>query len=844
MKSIAGMEKWPVFICYRQSDGQEAASRLYDLLHEEQMKSIDPQSGNEQDYELDVYFDQAAPAGKDWTEIHEPYLKHARAFVIVCTPGSKLNEGGGDWVHKEIDWWLQNSKTAPILVDALGQEGRYVPDVVAAEWPNAQRIRLVNEEWERLSDQETETEKIRVRNRLIGGITRTGEHYLRRELEQKEEQARQLQTALDRQQLLSRRFRFAFWISAGLSVVAASAALYGFIQQDKAESALLKATEASNQAKHQEGLARDLAKQEATSRQLAEDERLKALTSRNTALLSQSKYLTDLANQAIEAGDSGTGMLLALEAIRDKNSEEALRRERPMWSPASVALDRALRGNNESSILHSHADAVTTVAISPYGKFIASGSADHSVRIWDTGSETEIGGLEGHTDTVTSLAFYPDEKRIVSGSKDGTVRVWDVKTSEQLNKKESDINGVSAIAMAFNGLLVATGSLDNQSIAILDAETLTESESLYRSWANPRDDLNVTSLAMTLDAKRLASGHSPGLVFVWEIGSGELPLQLDATDGDGIRAVAFSSDGKRIFTGSASGMARIWNSENGDEIAVLKGHSGSVNALAETPDGENIITGSEDGTVRIWDSWSGEQTSPALGHEDAVTSLTIMPDGIRLVVGMQNGSVRIRNLNEGSTEPIWRAMGSGARLEGVVELALSRDGKQILVGMEDRSIRTLNFATGEELDYEESWDQPMLKGENLSVRTISPDGQRAAEFNGDGLLVYDALTKSPIAILRLPDEELTAFTFTPEGKRIVTGSSNDSVRIWEDFGGTQAIIDRAKSTAKRCLTEEQRVQYHLDPAPPVWCITKKKWPYHTDIWAQWLARKDADKASN
>ena len=133
---------------------------------------------------LDVYFDQAAPGVEDWTAIHEPYLKRARAIIVICTPGSKLNEGTGDWVHKEIDWWLSNRVMAPILVDPLGEEMRYVPGPIANKWPNAQRIRLIEKDWEGLAEDDRQVLDDRVRAQFLGAIVPSGDSFYQQELEQ------------------------------------------------------------------------------------------------------------------------------------------------------------------------------------------------------------------------------------------------------------------------------------------------------------------------------------------------------------------------------------------------------------------------------------------------------------------------------------------------------------------------------------------------------------------------------------------------------------------------------------------------------------------------------------
>ena len=184
-KSLShGSEKdRPIFLCYRQVDGKRYARWSYDALREELDSAADG---------VEIYFDQTAPAVNDWQTIHGPALERARAILVICTPGLFSDQGSDDWVHRELDWWLKNRSTAPIIVDSTGEGVRWIPEKLKARWPNQQRVKLDPELWETASTNEITMIKRQVANQILGGVATSEVQVVHEDLERSKRQNKRL----------------------------------------------------------------------------------------------------------------------------------------------------------------------------------------------------------------------------------------------------------------------------------------------------------------------------------------------------------------------------------------------------------------------------------------------------------------------------------------------------------------------------------------------------------------------------------------------------------------------------------------------------------------------------
>ncbi|CAH2572605.1 Vegetative incompatibility protein HET-E-1 [Planktothrix rubescens] len=293
------------------------------------------------------------------------------------------------------------------------------------------------------------------------------------------------------------------------------------------------------------------------------------------------------------------------------------------------------------SIVHTitgHSGYVTSVAISPDGQTLVSGSNDKTIKIWQLSTGQELRTLTGHSGWISSLAISPDGQTLVSGSWDKTIKIWQLSTGQELRTLTGHSAHVGSVAISPDGQTLVSGSGDN-TIKIWELSTGRELRTLT---GHPG---YVNSVAISPDGQKLVSGSSSGswdnTIKIWELSTGQ---ELRTGDSDYVTSVAISPDGQTLVSGYWDKMIKIWELSTGRELRTLTGHSASVSSLAISPDGQTLVSGSgsdEGGTIKIWQLSTGQLLCTLTGHSGYVTSVAISPDGQTLVSGSYDHTIKI-----------------------------------------------------------------------------------------------------------------------------------------------------------------------------------------------------------
>jgi eukaryotic-like serine/threonine-protein kinase len=438
-----------------------------------------------------------------------------------------------------------------------------------------------------------------------------------------------------------------------------------------------------------------------------------------------------------------------------------------------------LHSTNELFSFDDFPAAITALAFAPKGDLLAAGtgklatgggnpvirfvprSSAGIVKILEVATRKELITIAGHQGSILSLAFSPDGRTLVSGSADETAAVWDANTGIRKRLLPRSGGPVFAVAFVAGGDSFITASWSpyrkQSELKRWDAQTFTELP-LLKSDAGP-----VMCLALSPDGRTLATGGLEHIVRLWDVASGRERAKFRGHQ-DVIWALAFSPDGQSVASASWDNTVKVWDvnrRQEGDLLPVGNGYS-----VALTPDGKMLACGAPVNGVQFWDTSTRKQIAKlsldngedplAVFSPDATLLATAGTRGKAFLVDVASKTVR-RELPQRTTK-IWC-------------MAFSQDGRILATAAEDKLIELWDTETGEA--------RGALAGHSgrAVCLAFTPDGRTLISGSYKEMIFWDLATASPRETVKKLSPHLQ---LSPNGKILLFGSQFGSIKLVEN----------------------------------------------------------------
>lgn len=228
--------------------------------------------------------------------------------------------------------------------------------------------------------------------------------------------------------------------------------------------------------------------------------------------------------------------------------------------------------------------------------------------------------LTKHTAAVKSVAFSPDGSLLATGSEDKTIYIWNAKTGELVTTIGD--NFFPPVALRFHSsdqLFVASGP---------DIRLIDFSGKIIRTYAGKT--VHVWSIDYNETVKKVTAGSFGKTIRVWDSETGKEVLLLEGHEKSAL-PVCFSPAGDRILSGSLDQSVRLWNAATGNEIRKMEGHTSNIFSVAFHPSGKYAASASADKTIRLWDLETGNILQTYSGHTGGILDVEFSPDGNHLL---------------------------------------------------------------------------------------------------------------------------------------------------------------------------------------------------------------------
>ncbi len=440
-----------------------------------------------------------------------------------------------------------------------------------------------------------------------------------------------------------------------------------------------------------------------------------------------------------------------------------------------------------------HSKHITSLAITPDGKQVASASWDHSIRIWETPSGSCFWEIQGHHDKVTSVRFTPDGKYLISGSWDGTAKIWDIQQHKLLHVLEHAGVWITDVAIAAN-LQWALVCTEEEMICLWDLSNIKMLQ-----------QLRGLSVCLSADAT-LAVTSNYGSLEWWEIPSGKTIDSMSTPRKE--TCLGLTQDNTILLTKNDDDILSFWDLSSKQKLSYFTGEEASCASIS--PSGDCLATGANT-MIYLWENigarpfplFQHTHFLPAMIHDTLKTPDMLeqiyrnaelafeqkkyveafrLYQSIVKIPGYENSELLYEQMNECAIRhPILRKTVHSIILKASLPMigpatgsAIAADGRIVLIGNDDDPIRQWNLQSGYISHRWESHERC------VSALAINDSGSRALSGSWDGSAIFWNLDHpNECQTLPVTNTWITAIAMNPEATFGLIGTKDGKIVLWD-----------------------------------------------------------------
>ncbi len=430
---------------------------------------------------------------------------------------------------------------------------------------------------------------------------------------------------------------------------------------------------------------------------------------------------------------------------------------------------------------------VYAIGFAPDGERLLTAAEDGIVRVWNTRGQL-LWKLGNSNERITAAMFSPDGRFILAGRRNGTASLWSAGGGELIKTWAAHTDEITAVDFTGSGDTLLTASMDGR-VHLWHTGQATSLVSLAHKTP-------VLTASLAPHGRQVITGERSGHLQLWQV-SGKLAAIWPAHTRR-INSARFAPNGAHILTCSDDRQIKYWDT-TGRELKTYRGHTGFVYSLALRRDGAAFVSAAEDGTIKLWKVDSKIDRAFHIG-ESPLGLINWSPDGQFLLTAQGSGLQAAADLlNTGTAEEdaFWEALEQPAAPQAAHvwdhagRLVHTLTGHQSAITALAHYPGDGGYVSGSDDGAILLWDTSGRRlqtwggeqGSSILALAVSSAGQMAAASQTSDSVLTAKLhlwrNGQLLQQLRLSGGQISYLAFSPDGRRLLSGGYDDSLRVWQ-----------------------------------------------------------------